>query len=391
MNKKIGKNLKYLRANNTNELLKYLVIHGACSRIELSDYMGLSKMTITNIVNNLLENDYIEEVKNDDLQKKITGPKPMILSIKPDRLLAIGVHISRERILCSLTDLATKEIVVKEKRLQHDMLEGKLVNYIISLIQTVLDTYPSLKEWIIGIGVTSVGLVDSVHGILIRSTSFLDYQHVNLKEILEERFSYPVYVKNEIQASALAEQIYGWGRECQHFIYMSITHGIGTSVVSDGKILTGSRGFAVEAGHMSVKYDGKNCSCGNKGCLELYVSLPTLLQKSNSINIQDMMLKYRRREAHVLDVIKEFIQILSIALINLSNIFDSERIIIGHEGALLDQSIFEAIEWEVNHSCIWSRDKKVKICPSNLYLLGPLRGAVAVVFEKLFEGNITLK
>lgn len=389
MAEKTGRNLKFLRENNTSEILKYLTIYKKVSRIKLSKELGLSKMTITNIVSSLIENGFLYETTFQE-DAITTGPKPKLLAIRSRQILALGVYISRDRIRCSLTDIIGCELYSETKKIKKEKLQSTLISDITKCIQRVLDYDPKLTLKIVGIGISMVGLVDSEKGVFVRSTELLEDRAFPIKEFMEQQFHYPVAVQNDMQATALAEQIYGLGTDCRNFVYFGVTHGVGTAAVSDGKVLKGSSGFAVEAGHMSVDLNGPVCSCGNKGCVEVYISIPVLLKKTASMDVESMMKKYRKKERKTTEVMEEFIKVVSQALTNLSNIFDPEKIIIGYEGALFLDSIFSTIEENVNQACIFRHERKIEIAVSALKSIGPVRGAAAIVFQELFDGVIKL-
>ena len=386
---KKGKNLRYLRENNTREVLKYLALNGDCSRIKLSKELGLSKMTITNIVNDLLKSDYIcesEFVNRENVG--CTGPKPILLSVKRNKIIAIGVFVSRERLICSLSDIASGEFYVDQYKLDISNVSKTFVSDVCLIVQKALDYLGDMRKYVIGIGMATVGLVDNCAGTLVRSTDFLGDSEYFIKDILEERFNIPVFASNDAQAAIIGEQLYGYGRKYRNCLYLGITHGIGRAVISEGKLITGRRGFAVEAGHMSIDYNGAKCDCGNRGCLELYASLPVLLSKSRTRSLDELLEHYEKRETTAVNVINEFIRTVSIALTNLTNLFDVEIIIFGHEGSLFTRDILDSIEKNVNEHTFMNRGKQIKIVTSTFGTLAGLRGASSIVFEKFFNGEI---
>ena len=386
---KKGKNLRYLRENNTREVLKYLALNGDCSRIKLSKELGLSKMTITNIVNDLLKSDYIcesEFVNRENVG--CTGPKPILLSVKRNKIIAIGVFVSRERLICSLSDIASGEFYVDQYKLDLSNVSKTFVSDVCLIVQKALDYLGDMRKYVIGIGMATVGLVDNCTGTLVRSTDFLGDSEYFIKDILEERFNIPVFASNDAQAAIIGEQLYGYGRKYSNCLYLGITHGIGSAVISEGKLITGRRGFAVEAGHMSIDYNGAKCDCGNRGCLELYASLPVLLSKSRTRSLDELLEHYEKRETTAVNVINEFIRTVSIALTNLTNLFDVEIIIFGHEGSLFTRDILDSIEKNVNEHTFMNRGKQIKIVTSTFGTLAGLRGASSIVFEKFFNGEI---
>lgn len=391
MNNKKGKNLRYLRENNTREVLKHLALNGDSSRIKLSKELGLSKMTITNIVNDLQKNGYICE--SGELAKEsigTTGPKPIMLSVTKNKIMAIGIYISREKIICSLSDIAGGEIYVNQLKVVLPISGYTLIEKVCILIEKALSYDSNLNEHIIGIGIASVGLVDIHSGTMIRSTDFLGSEKIEVKEILEEKFHIPVFASNDMQAAIIGEQLYGYGRNCSNYLYLGITHGLGAAVISEGKLITGNRGFAIEAGHMSIDYMGEACDCGNRGCLELYAGLHVLLRKSQTETLDELLELYEQNDERAVEVIQEFIHVVSIGLVNLKNIFDVEIIIFGHEGSLFTKEILGEIEKNVNGQTLMRSEKKVKIVSSTFGPLAALRGATSVVFKQFFSGEIPM-
>lgn len=389
MTNKSGKNLKYLRKNNMTEILKFLTINDESSRIELSKELGLSKMTITNIVADLLEKDCLVETKT-TVQLSSTGPRPMKLCIKEKRFLAIGIYVSREKIQCSLTDITGKDIYIEEKQFDKSQIKYTLIEQICNSVQNALDYDPCLKKNIVGIGVTTVGLIDIDTGVLLKSTGFLGNQKVDIIRALQERFAYPVFVSNDMKAEALAELMYGHGKYYSDFVTIGITYGVGAAVVSDGKVMKGNSGFASEFGHVSINFHGEQCDCGNKGCLELYTSIPILLKKTSSKNLRELVEKIETGDAQTKEVMEKFVETISIALTNLVNVFDPECIIFGHEGVVIVEKFISIVEEYVNEHCIQSKVKHIHLLISSFRDSGGIKGSTALVFSKLFDGQIAL-
>lgn len=389
MEGKKGKNLKYLRENNTREVLRHLVLNGDSSRIHLSKKLGLSKMTITNIVNDLQKGGYIYESDTYDKENAgSTGPKPIMLSVKQNKLTAIGISISREKMLCSLSDIASGELFVDLKRINNHSIQKTFIKDVCEMIEKVLNYDTDLNSSIIGIGIATIGLVNTNSGTLVRSTDFLENEKIELKEILEEKYNIPVFVSNDMQAAIIGEQLYGYGKRYQNYLYMGLGNGVGTAVINNGTLITGSKGFAVEAGHMSVNYAGKLCECGNRGCLELYASYPVLFKKADCENIDQLLERYESSDETTVQVVETFIKAVSIALTNLNNIFDMDLVIFGHEGSLLTPDILKKIENNVNRTSMCHEEKQIKIVTSTFGTLGALRGATSLIFKKFFEGEI---
>lgn len=95
---------------------------------------------------------------------------------------------------------------------------------------------------------------------------------VPLVPIAEEVFEKPAHVVNDANAAALGEWQFGCAKEWRNFVTITLGTGLGSGIVSEGKLLEGAFGFAGEFGHIVQHPDGRHCACGRQGCLETYVS-----------------------------------------------------------------------------------------------------------------------
>ncbi len=100
----------------------------------------------------------------------------------------------------------------------------------------------------------------------------LSWGTVDMAGLVGEMFHLPVYVTNDANASAIGEMLFGSARGMEHFIVITLGTGLGSGVVVDGKLVYGSNGLAGELGHNCIDFHGRHCACGNRGCLETYVS-----------------------------------------------------------------------------------------------------------------------
>lgn len=91
-------------------------------------------------------------------------------------------------------------------------------------------------------------------------------------EIMEKDFNVPTVITNDANAAAMGEAIYGNANDMNDFIVITLGTGLGSGIVTNGKLVHGHDGFAAELGHVNVNPNGRQCGCGKKGCLETYVS-----------------------------------------------------------------------------------------------------------------------
>lgn len=131
-------------------------------------------------------------------------------------------------------------------------------------------------EWsgLAGIGIACGGPLDPEAGIILSPPSLPGWDRIPLVDTVSERLGLPTAVENDATAGALAEWWFGAGRSrgVNDLIYLTISTGIGGGLVLGGRLYTGVAGNAGELGHLTVHYDGRQCGCGRRGCLEAYAS-----------------------------------------------------------------------------------------------------------------------
>ncbi|MRR17544.1 MAG: ROK family protein, partial [Deltaproteobacteria bacterium] len=95
---------------------------------------------------------------------------------------------------------------------------------------------------------------------------------VDFVRLIQKYYDLPVFIANDANAAALGEMLFGNARSMKHFLVVTLGTGLGSGIVTGGRLLTGASGFAGELGHTVVDPNGRECGCGKRGCLETYVS-----------------------------------------------------------------------------------------------------------------------
>ncbi len=126
------------------------------------------------------------------------------------------------------------------------------------------------KPQAIGVGVA--GIVSADQGIVFASPHFPAWKNFSIKTYLQRIFSLPVFVDNDANNAALAEQWKGTAKSWPHFMMLTLGTGIGGALIINSRIVHGDHGFTGEFGHMVIQSDGPPCPCGSRGCFELYAS-----------------------------------------------------------------------------------------------------------------------
>ena len=197
------------------------------------------------------------------------------------------------------------------------------------------------------IGIGSPGVIDSKTGTVVNWTNF-NWKDVPLAKYIRERTGKQVFVTNDANAAALGEAKYGAGKNYSDSVLITIGTGVGGGIILGGKLFEGFRSAGAEIGHMVIRQNGKLCSCGRRGCYEVYASARALIEITRE-NMQAELTSKMWEFAKTLDdvdgrtafdalragdetaekVIREFVANLGEGILNLSAILRPQAFILG--------------------------------------------------------------
>jgi glucokinase len=140
---------------------------------------------------------------------------------------------------------------------------------------------PEVRESIVGVGISSPGPVDPRAGVVVEPPNLgADFHDVPLADDVERALGVPTFLDRDTNVAALGEAAFGAGRGQPDFIYMTVSTGVGGSIVTDGRLFHGPDGMAGELGHVPVALDGPSCGCGGRGHLEAIASGTALAREA---------------------------------------------------------------------------------------------------------------
>ena len=144
-------------------------------------------------------------------------------------------------------------------------------------LKVVADSGHTLDE-VKAVGIGCPGSIDKANGMVVYSNNIV-MDHVPMAEEIRKYIDKPVFLENDANAAALGEYaIYGEGVDS--FVFMTLGTGVGGGIILNGKVWSGFNGAGAEIGHQTLIYNGKPCTCGRRGCLEVYASVTALIQQT---------------------------------------------------------------------------------------------------------------
>lgn len=243
----------------------------------------------------------------------------------------VGVDFGGTKIKAGLVNLNGK--VLKSVKRLTESKKGKrfVINNLIKCVEEIISGVN--RKDIIGIGIGAPGSLDSRKGVILNPPNLPGWRNVPLRRIIQKKLGLKVVLENDTNAMAFGESKFGWGRNVKDLVLLSLGTGVGSGIIIDKAIYHGM-GNAAEIGHMTIVENGLRCSCGNRGCLEEYVSgravereaRKAMRKELSPLDVERLARKGNKKAIEVYRTIGEH---LGVGLANVVNILNPELIIIG--------------------------------------------------------------
>ncbi|HQU83497.1 MAG TPA: ROK family protein [Pyrinomonadaceae bacterium] len=250
---------------NRRIILNLIRMRQPISRADLARLTDLQRSTVSLIIEQLLAEQWITEGALGHLPR---GRKPRFLHLNNERAGIIGVNIRPKITTIALTDLSANFITQDSIPTIKD--SDEFLKSLANKIKNIRENHPQIYCEGVGIGVP--GRVDRESRIMTFAPN-LGWRNVDFKSFLETETGLNVEVDNMANSCALFELWFGKNDENVHdLVALTVSEGIGTGIIANDQLLTGVNGMAGEFGHISINENGPLCSCGNRGCWEVYAS-----------------------------------------------------------------------------------------------------------------------
>ncbi|MBO5198397.1 MAG: ROK family transcriptional regulator [Lachnospiraceae bacterium] len=322
-----------IRDINSKLVLETIINKQPISRAAISKELGLTKATVSAIVQDLLDQNLVLEIGSDDTS---LGRKPILLGFHKKCGYAISVEVGTSVTSAMCSDLLCGSRVCRQIATPpSDRLRERICALIRSVCPEAMTPY--------GL----VGICLAIHGITkhneIIFTPYYEIADLPLGTWIAEEFDVPVFVHNEANLSAIGEYAVLPGNH-KNIANLSIHAGVGMGLILNRKLYSGHTGRAGEFGHTVIVRGGRRCPCGNRGCLEQYVSERAVLAEyanalsasalssgtdTDALALSAPSFADFARAVHAgmpaaVRVFDEFIQNLAIGISNILNCFDPE-------------------------------------------------------------------
>ncbi len=317
--------------------------------------------------------------------------------------LILGIDLGGTKILTSVIDPSGK--MLSRDHSITPAVEGPegVIQAILASSERALEGAAIATERVSAVGVGAPGLADTEDGILFTSPNLPGWENVPLRDIIQEKLKKKAFLINDGNAAALGEHYFGAAKGVTHFIYVTISTGIGGGIVVDGKVLNGSRGLAGEVGHMTINDEGPPCHCGNRGCWEALASGTALAKvarkqieaaadttilsfadgKIENVTAQTVQMAAEKGDALANQLILKTAYYFGVGLANLINIFNPEMIVIGGGLSNMGEQLFKPAHKVVEERAFHPALRTVRFVKADLGRNSGVLGAAAFAFDEM--------
>lgn len=316
----------------------------------------------------------------------------------------VGVDIGGMSIKVGIVDengtIYNKKSFVTRLDVEPNQVMKELADFI---IERVKEIKLSLKD-IQGIG---LGIPGTILNDTIRYSNNLNWNMVPACDYLADFLNYPrnkVFAENDANCAALGEVYCGVCKNQKHVVLITLGTGVGTGIITDGKLLVGNGACGGEGGHMVIHPNGALCTCGRKGCFESHASATALMRNTTDgikANPNSLLAKIAEQEGKVSGltvfnaykqgdkvakrIVNRYIKDIALGATNLANIFRPEAIVIGggvsNQGEWFINAIQDLVDKEVYGGI--SVNPRVKVVKASLGNDAGIIGAAALAIYRI--------
>jgi len=389
-------NQRVLREHHLALVLRHVASQpGPVSRADLGAATGLTRATVSGIVDELTAGGLLSEV--DPLPRNGAGRPATGLALATTGPAGLGLEVNVDYLAAAVLDLtgATRVLCTR-----HRDQRGRSPRRVLADLAKLA---AQAAQQAADEGLTVAGTVVGVPGLvggdgLVRSAPNLGWRDVDVAGALDAAGAGlgDLRVENEANLAALAE-LHAGTEAAPSFVYISGEIGVGAGIVLDGRLLRGARGYGGEIGHVTIRPDGPSCRCGSRGCLETYTNLEVLLRDAglplSTEDVDDPVARLAAQaqagHASTLAALAQAGTALGIAAADVVNLVDVDTVVLGGVYARLAPWLAAAVSQELHARTVTSAWAPVTVRAAVVGTHAAIVGGAGSVVRQILEAPAT--
>ncbi|GGG64946.1 ROK family transcriptional regulator [Paenibacillus radicis (ex Gao et al. 2016)] len=376
----------FIKRQNRLTVFEMIKNHNPISRAMIAKQTGMSPTTVGRIVGELTEQGYILE--SEQVSEGL-GRKSTLLGMVDASVITIGVELDRHEISVGVVDLQGNLVHSERHDRTVEETPAVTVQRIADVLNGMLNRNIVERKQIVGIGVGLPGIVNNDNGVVVFSVQ-LGWKNVQLGESLEKLTGLKVNVDNELKVKALAEQLKGSAIGSSRTALLGFGNGVGSALIVEGEIYRGEMNSAGEIGHTTVDPNGTLCECGKAGCLQSYITIPSLLQEANQIapiqTVEELFAARDTGERWAIHLIDRALTYMAITVNNVVCMYNPDSVIFSGELADKFPDLYEEVKERCMSRFVWEPlQDSFRFVRSELNVAGVMIGSGLLAQTQFFK------
>ncbi|HTJ36672.1 MAG TPA: ROK family transcriptional regulator [Dactylosporangium sp.] len=385
--------VKDVRRRNRALILRQVWLGGPTSRSEVGAATGLSPATVTNLMNELLAEGTVREEGFLDSEG---GRRRAIVRIAHDAGLVVGADVGETQIGVEVFDLGLNRLAASTYPFKGRRIEvAEARTAITDQVAAMLAELGVDARRVVGLGLGVPGVVQEdrqlVHAEVVgwHGADFSGFG---------EHLGIPAYIDNGAKSTTQAEAWFGAARDTDHAVMVLIGEGAGAGIITDGRLYRGFSSSAGEWGHTKISLDGPHCRCGRAGCVETFVGASAVLNQwrgpdetwlgRETEGVEAILTAWRDGDPAARRAIDGLVRHLGLALSNLVNLYNPEKIIVGGWfGDRIAAELLDDLQAAVRTYALDQPGGEVVLVRSQLGPAAAVLGAATLPISQLIESG----
>ena len=336
--------LAEVRRRHEIRVLESLVTHGSRTRKNLENDTKLSRTTLSAIVGDLRQRGVLKESDQELYGTGRNGRPTKVLTLNPHAGAAVGVELGRRRISVSVKGYDGSTLTSEQRNLTENLGMAEKVSQAAAMLAKMVEQGRIVPATLLGVGVGIASRHADPRSLADGAERQADPQGATL-EPLRDVLDVPLLWDNNIRLAAMTQAL-AHGNTSENLLYMVLSAGISSAVVVNGSLLRGGSGIAGEIGHVSVDFDGPQCWCGRRGCLERLLNETNVLLEAAQrgqpfASIEAIAEAARAGNAVARDVVDWAGGLLARAVVGACVLLDPNRVVVAGELSQLGERLLD--------------------------------------------------
>ncbi|MBD2762076.1 ROK family transcriptional regulator [Kocuria sp. cx-116] len=371
-----------LRVANQRRVIQVMRTLGTTTQATIARETALAPSTVSSIVHEMVTAGVLA------MDSSHGGRRGQLVRFSDNAGFVVGLDVGHRHLTVAVADLNHNVRARQRFDLPHGHAMAEVLDTADSTLTSMVRKLKLSRAKLLAAGLTLPAPVD-LEGRVVSAGAILPaWADTDVRAAASTRLGLPVTVENDANAGAVGEFAQGRGRGVRNMAYIKVSHGVGAGLILNGRLFRGATGSAGELGHMTLDEQGDVCRCGNRGCLETFISSEAVLglmatTRGPDFTVSDLVDTALAGDIGCARVIGDTGRTLGTTVANLCNIINPELVIVGGELARAGDLLLGPLREVVSRYGVQGCTRELTISAAELGPEAHLTGALIMALENI--------